>query len=355
MIYDGVARDDKSGQYWNDEEGKALGRTLGLQAGGSGCLGYRLAALVGYHARLFPSLKAGEFLAWASVSGSVVKKTKQHYAKSPAYFKEEMPFEIVFNELKGAFGNVAAYDRLRRQCALFRFVDALDISATRNPPEFLIGLKKLRFEQYRENLKRELCDSLEIRHGMINTEMKAVEPSIDLVTIVITYVAEYLLSKDDRHLGLAAKEFVATISQATIEKPWKITPTTTANGVATIDLKTSVKCLQKVIDCWLAKAWKVLTGKGAHRDRNYVSHLEAIGVLHDGGNGPTLTFAGAKNIASLTALSVAGEVLDEYQAILDVEIGHVIRLGEFTWAKEPQWKDGLPRGLDSLRKALEKT
>lgn len=116
-------------------------------------------------------------------------------------------------------------------------------------------------------------------------------------------------------------------------------------------LQKSALILQKPLDCWLTNVWEVLKGNGGKEA--FVIELQDLGVLDPTIQEPTLIPAGAKIIAQITALSVAGELLDEYQAIIEGGLADKIRLTSFTWGSAPDWSK-LPKGLPTLENALRK-
>jgi hypothetical protein len=312
--------------------------------------------LVGYHARFFKSLKAKDFLNWGDKSKGAQADVQKRLSKlsSPVVTlsRTDEAFREVFNSLASAFAPGPCRERLRRQCALFRFVDALDVTASRNPAEFLIGADFLPPKQYEENLKRELCDSAMIDRGNVNVVLKAFPPDFESVMQAIQQVQNMQpLSDEEAQAVEEANAFLEKpIAKARIAEPWaKII----GNGdmeEKLKKLKDSAMCLQKPLDRWLKEAWTVIMGNQGNE--SFATCLKNIGVLDTHTLKSHLTLPGAKIIASVTALAVAGELLDEYQAIVEGELDQQLRLGTFGWAKEADWSNGLPRGLTTLQKAL---
>jgi hypothetical protein len=112
-------------------------------------------------------------------------------------------------------------------------------------------------------------------------------------------------------------------------------------------------CLQKPFDCWLKKVWQILMKDVT--DAFLVAHLKELEILVKDTQEPYLTFEGARHVASITTLSVAGEILDEYQAIVDTEQNEKIRLSPLGWGRRDEWtKEKIPSGLPTLAMVLAK-
>jgi CheY-like chemotaxis protein len=350
------------GAYWNDLRGQELGKMLHEQK-----LAARVAVLVGYHARLFKSLKTGDFLQWKSAGADLREKINNLGSSTVLLCRGDGAFRFTFRRLARDFGarsttqkpmsvNVdekterlqKSRERLRRQCALFRFVDALDITASRNPADFLIGSNSLRPQQYGENLKRELCEDAGIENGKVFARMRASAPRLDVVNEVFTYVADAKLLKGEE--GKAAFQIIkSTVDEIRVKTPWG----SNEQRSPRLTDKEAVG-MSKALDAWLAEVWKVLVLKDG--ETNFLKHLEQIGVLDRRSHRPRLKFSGAKILASLTALSVAAELLDEYAAIDQAGLSDKISLPEasdderhgFKWG---EWDD-VPDALITLLKVL---
>jgi hypothetical protein len=322
----------------------------------------RLAVLVGYHARVFKSMTEKAFLNWefdddkgkkCGARLDLASKLSRLASPVPTLSRTDDAFCGVFGKLVQEFKAGADYTkRLRRQCALFRFVDALDITASRNPAEFLVGSGRLPAKQYGENLKRELCDSARIEDGQVRVIMKSPKPDLELVKKIIKSVPK-LMKKKDRVAATAANEFLENNADAAlrVSAPWSLGLPSLKNDDARLALlqKESALILQKPLDCWLTNVWEVLKGNGG-KDA-FVRELQEIGVLDDKTQEPTLILDGAKIIAQITTLSIAGELLDEYQAIVEGGLSDMIRLAPIEWDRAPNWSK-LPDGLTTLENAL---
>lgn len=364
-----VMVEDKSGSHWNDSQGKKLGGRLHDQAFGE--LPHRLAALVGYHARVFKSLAKEPFLDWTNkyVEGrsnktDVEERIGNLKAPSAGLELSLNSFERSFQSVAKVIGDKGSRERLRKQCALFRFVDALDVSFTRNPPEFLAGGGNLPCAQYRENLKREVCSEAKINDGKVEVTMRVTAPDKEIVTKICSYLCTEEIG--DQNTNKTAIQLVRD-SQAIVSEPWK-PPIGDSWTVNTLDDNSSV-CLQKPLDIWLTKVWQLIVAASQSRCRwsygtwlgrlwmeivkgkdnaKFIKHLKMdIGILDKKSKVPLLTESGARLLASITALSAAGELLDEYRAIVEAGIEDRIRLNQDGWnwrkTEDPKWPiDGFP-------------
>jgi hypothetical protein len=345
---------DAEGSFWNDDHGRALGARLGsvLRPGSSvGSLRDSIAVLVGYHARFFPSLETGLFLSW-----SPSKRFENLRAPVAFLARTENVFKATLEKLKKTLVEDAPeHERLRRQCALFRFVDAMDIAGSRNPALFLIHNPKRNAENNREYLKRQVCASVEIKSGQVIAQMRALPPVAEKVLAALSAAQQFKLvrRKED---GKASEEDLQAVGVAAslseLCEPWALmrevhdlSPTERKRR-----LVGSVRVLQKPLDAWLSETWKVIMGNGGSDP--FTRHLEGLGVIETGQLVPRATQEGKELIASLSALSVAGEILDEYEAMIEADLDRSILLKEFLWADTASWQEGPPIELTILRDGL---
>jgi hypothetical protein len=224
-------------------------------------------------------------------------------------------------------------ERLRRQCALFRFVDAVDIGASRNPAQFLILHSSRNALNNREYLKRQLCADARFSNGRFEVRMHGGPPASQAIEDIVASVETLsLLGPNKAGSIAAARQFLASTPAGWWDQPtpWKLEfqPGADSVGANREQLARSILSLQRPLDAWLKKTWTVLMGSG-EPDPHFIGHLQQLNVL-DKAMSPRITRAGRELIASVTALSVAGEVLDEYEAIVDAELTEHIKLGEFT-------------------------
>ena len=339
------------GQYWNDTRGRELGAAL--RAKGSQELADRMAVLVGYHARVFKSLDKGDFLEWEKSKKHVDARLKKLASPVPSLSRTDETFQSTYLALARAFKDTTIRERLRCQCALFRFVDALDITFSRNPAEFLVGSSSLAPEQYGENLKRELCQSAKIENGEVRVVMMPPAPTFGLVSKIIKHVPTLLKKNDNEgawNARKAQKFLTSKEASERIAEPWTL-DLLSATDKDRLDIleDRSALLFQKPLDCWLKNVWEALIDD--HGNAEFVNHLKKLKILDGKLQQPTLTFDGARKIASITALSVAGELLDEYKAIVESGLSHKIKLAPFQWLGVQDWSQ-LPCGLPTLEKVM---
>ena len=157
--------------------------------------------------------------------------------------------------------------------------------------------------------------------------MKAPAPEATVVRSVLKFVkkAKLVKAKD----GKAALAMIARLeADSQVKNPWG------ASMCEAINAKVA-SSLQKSLDGWLAKVWEVLVLKDG--ETAFLQHLKELGVLDGKSHKPRLIFSGAKLLTSLTSLSVAAELLDEYAAIIDAGLTDKIRL--------PKAADGMAQGF----------
>jgi hypothetical protein len=342
LLIEGASKRHKSENgYWNDATGGSLGNDLQITVNRTGPdLASRVAVLVGYHARLFRSLRADEFLKWDVNAGKkiegIVKKVDD--SNAPHLKHTGTLIHATIQRLDGVFTDPQSRERLRRQCALFRFVDAMDISASRNPAEFLFGTNVLSARSYVENFKRELCCQATINRGEVIVELTTSRPGFGLLKKVIEYLGCLDWSKEKDQM-LAAQINHARLflerskdAQGHLKHPWDLRLCAKRNREAKLTvLRESVLCLYKPLDHWLEKVWELPEKTDGH----FLQHLKSIHVLDTrvkelrlGENGPMI-------IASIAGLCVVGELLDEYQAIIEAEIDGELKLGSCNWIPRP--------------------
>ena len=345
--------EDHACGYWNDTAGKELGLRLHHRTFGD--LPFRLAALSGYHARVFGSLSSKLFLALDRTDSNSVQTIPKHISDledrinklestSSALSQSGGVFKQALTRIGEEISDPVTRERLRRQCALFRFVDALDVSFTRNPPEFLALHGKLPAKQYRENLKREVCTSAAIDDGEVKVVLRVEAPEVDLVR----NIAKHLCGKRIGDKTAIKKAIKALRNDTVVSEPWQLPAGESSWQINQLDTVSAI-CLQKPLDEWLERVWELMVdGKGS---AEFIQHLRDLAILDNNALDPTLTTDGAIKIASITALSVAGELLDEYRAIVEADLAEKIKINAAGW----KWAcGGNPHDFPSLRRFLPK-
>lgn len=341
--------DPNGGRYWNDDDGRRLGLQLKRtsQKAPAIAIGEWMAAIVGYHARCLSSLREPGFLDWTA---------DERFArlKSPINTLPRMDHEFreTLGRLKAKFTDDDARGRLRRQCALFRFVDAIDIAASRNPALFLIHGMHRDAENNREYLKRQICEDVRLERGQVHFKAAALCPGGSELGPILAQLPG-LLQEDLRE---ACGDYSTRLLKDAemVHDPWRLV-NQPGNPLPFEDPKLiGAKALQKGLDLWLEKTWKVLMGDPM--DQSFARHLTALNVVVAGRDGfLRATSDGKSLIASITALSVALEVQDEYRAILEAGLAaehEGIRLATFEWCLPDTWSAGPPEGLTILRDGL---
>jgi CheY-like chemotaxis protein len=335
-----------SGSYWSDTRGNELGLELRnknflLPGSDKFHVADAVAVLIGYHARCLKSLKKEYFLNWKNAWEKIDVEKKpcdvqERFSKLRSSVvtlsKTQSAFEAALNALSSKLDNQEYRQRLRKQCALLRFVDAIDVSQSRNPAHFLVLGKGRNAKNNVEFLKRQVCENISIsstdRCALVNVTLNSPKPTNrDRQT-----VKKALSSVGNKSFGNKS-----LIMFSFIKNPWADKS------------RDSSKTIQKDLDKWLENTWEVIMGVNTNPE--FIKHLKNIGVFesHPMASTAKITPKGKKVIAMITALSVAGEVLDEYGAIQDAEITDQIRLGDliFTW-------DGIdaPENITLLREGL---
>ena len=328
------------GRYWNDDHGARVGAKL-RACGGSRLLAERLAVLVGYHARLFPSLQKEAFLSlesngedFVSARAGLRRKINKLEVIRPSlsvHDETERAGEVIegaFERLGVSLNDLPTRERLRRQCAVFRFVDALDVTESRNAAGFLLEYLKVPSMQHRENFKRELCVSASIRGGHARVELIAPEPTVDQVRVAISMIEPGDLDSDiDRFLS---REGAAD----RIAMPWSFSLDGLGinEGLALLRNET-VMVVQKALDRWLDNVWAVVykTDKPAP---GFQDKMRIKGMLVCDEDAPTLNNRGEEFVAAMAGVSIAGELIEEYLGIVEGELVDRVQLCEFVFDRD---------------------
>jgi DNA-binding response OmpR family regulator len=325
---------DETGRFWSDEDGRFLGKQMQMiryPRNDSVDLAKAVSVVVGYHSRCLVELDQKSFLTWTPEARARIERLG---AVTPSLQPAGTLFEEMLKGLHQAIkGTDPAYsERLRRQCALFRFVDAIDMDASRNPAQFLILSPQRSAAQNRENLKRQVCRSVEIIQGQVDIDVSAAVPDAEMLSAVLgeaqTVKAIDKLGSDDIAAVSSFKEFLKGSTQWS---PWDETH------------RNAVRAIQRPLDEWLRIAWSVLMG--VPTKDSVLNHLNQIGI-DAGGSSVHVKGSAWEFLASLTALAMAGEVLAEYQAVEDADLARRLRLGKFGWRP---WDGGqIPKELTVL-------
>ncbi len=258
--------------------------------------------ITAYHSRVL-NLKEDHFL---TLKKATEKIKKQKYRSSIAIDIRDVRKNL--NTAKNllqmnASANQPKVDRLRRLCAVFRFADALDIDHTRIPADFLLHHEARSVLDDRENFKRQILENVSIDRGKVNLFFNVTEPKHHKLL-------DWLESVDKKQF-----EKCGIIDKQMLTHPWKE------------NKRRKVKRIQKNLDLILETYFK-------KSDRD--TDDECI-----------------KALGWATAISVCGELIDEYKAIEDNKLVDKIQLGKVCWAREEKFEHlSIPKKVPEFSKML---
>ncbi|MEI8040597.1 MAG: hypothetical protein WCL11_04255 [Verrucomicrobiota bacterium] len=303
--------------HWPDDEGKhqALKRLWVQQRN---YVRNSVALITGHHSRLLPlDLMQDEwnhsfedaFRQKALGALEVSADEAIEYFADRFYSMNEV--RSALDRLIGSIVDQGRLARLRKHCAIFRFVDAIDVDHTRNPARFLCVAGRINRFDRRETLKRQVIRKVRIEGGTVHMETNVSWPDVKALMRIVNSNSQTLPEPDE-------------LSQWVVD-PWR--------DPGDVSREWRIEC-HKELDKWLGEFWRnpktfkagdVLTKDGAH----YTDHSKLL-------------------IASLTALSVAWEVLAEYKAIVECGLTEKVRLGSFWRVERPKPEDWANRQKDML-------
>ena len=312
--------------HWPDEEGQhqahkrfILKKRRSVQVA--------VALITGHHSRLLP-LNLNMHGEWShDFTGTYHRKVESALNSLPAQLKQRVLDSIpmrfyALNEVEKALmsliGSIKCphrLGRLRKQCAIFRFVDAIDVDQSRNPARFLCVARRIGHIDRRETLKRQVVRKVKIEGGTVHMQTNVPPPQAPAVLEIISREAR------SESVNEALKELILQLREQPNQlQEWISNPWRNPNNE---NRKWRILCHQ-VLDSWLASFWWNPSSDGyegllTKYDKKYTDESKLL-------------------IASLTALSVAWEILDEYKAIADCDLADKIRLGNF-------WRDTARDGV----------
>jgi hypothetical protein len=271
-----------------------------------------LALITGYHSR---KLKLKTFL---ELGADEKSKLNDLFSKANASVSTIRMADVQSSLLKSKAtlqeiakknGDVDLILRIQRLCALFRFADALDNDWTRLPTEFILLDPRRSPRDDLENFKRQVTQSIEIVGDSSVTEVRL---TFRAIPPLAAHLAKVIDSSDVDSL------------KAAIRDPWQA------------DNRALVKSVRKKVEHWLLSFWTTLRSYSNYPPANrWVTVLPNESVVELEkiiSSGNYLAEEMQKLVAGLTALCVAGEVLEEYEAIEDSGLSENYTLGEVTWA-----------------------
>jgi DNA-binding NarL/FixJ family response regulator len=298
--------------HWPDEEGchQALKR-LWEGEGRTPYLRSAVALITGHNSRLLP-LNLDDGKGWNhNFSQSYLNKAEKALKLGGVKLTRQLDRrfyspEEVHQTLTDLLGTVCngRLERVRKHCAVFRFVDAMDVDQSRNPARFLCRIKMLSEFDRRETLKRQVIRHVRIEAGRVSMETNVPPPELEVVKKILVNQA-----KDGESLA-----------EWSDLKTWIADPWNTILEIGDIH---QPECVHKAIDDWLADFWE----KPKEMQASFLDF-----------SNPESTRESKMHIASLTALSVAGEILSEYRAIFECDLQMYVTLGAF-WRDKPDPPD----------------
>jgi len=203
---------------------------------------------------------------------------------------------------------------------LFRFADAIDVDHTRNPSDFLSLDTSVSSIDLRESLKRQVIRSVHVGGGSVHFEACVPPPTSELVEKLLSLKVDQVISPNPWDIGLQ--------NNGKDEQKRKVK---------------EIGNLQKQLDKGLADFWN----SPLDQAKSLGLSTTALG---------TLPKKSKIAIASLTALSVAWEIVDEYECIVECDLQSEVRLAEFKWRNQcpPDKLENMltmlfhPNGIDRL-------
>ncbi len=282
-----------------------------------------VAILTGYHSRLLDIGKAS-FLHTVGENGrkklnAASGSCRESRIKVPSADNVDKLLVDSAKTLFGAESSTApARERLRKHCALLRFADALDVDHTRTPIEFLLFDPRRNHLTIREHVKREVLEDIEFTPSGIRLHFNAPVP-------------------DAERLGdlLGERSGIRNCRAAPAEP---LSP----------ESREWLRSCQPLLDRWLANYWfQVLSARplSALSDEQRLERKRQEDFLADGlpklNADDFFSQSGRAMIASMTALSVAGEIVVEFTAIEECGLEGSVKLRGVTWKRRFNW-NGLP-------------
>ena len=302
--------------HWPDEEGHHQAFKRFIEKGRCN-VQVAVALIAGHHSRLLPlTLKDGK---WShDFAGAYANKVESALKRLDAPLRRRVIQDIqkrfyasgkVEQELLSLLNSINSPDRLerlRKHCAIFRFVDAIDVDQSRNPARFLCAATKISATDRRETLKRQVIRKVGIEGGTVHMQTNVPPPPAEAVLSIVAAEAAH------RHNDTGVADLISRVPteprelEGWIKAPWR----ERCSG----SMKWRIDC-QKLLDAWLEGFWE------------HPENPRPDGLLERRGH--RYSTNAKLLIASITALSVAWEILDEYTAISDCNLEEKIRLGDF--------------------------
>jgi hypothetical protein len=225
--------DTKPG-HWPDEEGFHQAQKRLWDCDDGNYLQSAVALITGHHSRFLPldTLK-GEWNhhfqdAYEEKAAKVLKTASASDFLRNRFYSPAAVEKALFGLLTNISSERLAL--IRQHCAIFRFVDAIDVDHTRNPARFLCAVEKINKFDRRETLKRQVVRKVYIEGGVVQMETNVKPPDVKLV--------QKILEKEFKNLPAELAQW--------INEPW---------GERARDNLKCCEAFQGRIDNWLAAFW----------------------------------------------------------------------------------------------------
>ncbi len=319
-----------------------------LRASGDPCCELHVAVLIGYHQRLLLLNKEADQtdnflqLRLADAKWAI---TQQKFDKANASLGPSQcdvrGVAAILCEARTKLP-VDRQMRLRAQCALVRFADALDVDHTRVPADFLLAERDQRRPmQDMEDCKRLVLMTCDIDMGQVSVGFQAPTFDPNMITAWLELSIASIGPKADRR-SLAS---LLESQRGRFAAAWQVdnqhAPRALVEDKYVKDMKT---CLEHAVAGYFVKC-------GELADPSRVNEADAMTLA-------TRLKGWRPAVAHATALLVLYEILDEYCAIVDARLDHVITLnpGSASRETEPIWSkdhESHPSFLDTALKCAE--
>jgi adenylate cyclase len=257
-----------------------------------------LALLVGYHARTLKPLGPDSF-------GILDDDAKKKIAACSFDWLDEDTVAKTLKSLRDAITTVGRRDKLRHQCAVLRFADAIDLDRTRIPATFIM-LRECEDGQHVrdasnncEYLKRQLVREVDSPNGKVTLIMDCPNP----VGCLSRLAAILDVDEGDLRLLLAS--------------PWQTHTVSQFNSI------------RQKADAWLAAFWRrmMMRPSGNIAVSNKPDIETDLGII-----GTTVVSQNAlRVVTAVGSVAVLGEIREEYQAIEDCQLTEYIPLATPVW------------------------
>lgn len=295
----------------------------------------RIALFVGYHARNIDKQlkKVPDFKGLSSLHAKFYENRYVIlYSNSLATEFKKRPSALHFEEVISAFTRLSEmsdehHNDVRKAAAILRFADAMDIDFTRNPVRRFTYARERNFRDDVENFKRVVVKEVEIKGSSVNIELVAPKPDEHLVKWIAGFLPESMTDEAGIKISTYLKLEILT-------HPWE--------GTHQNAVKQLAKGLNENI---LEPFWSAChqEDRESFSDDNQQAAMDMMVKELEKAETPVEKRSLLKKISTATGLFVVGDLVSEYQAIIDCELTHSVNFGEIKWGVGRQ-------GLEFLNK-----